>query len=587
MLYIGQSQIIPSEYMKNEALIQCISNILTKYFMELSEITYIGIENDDEELLKVIHAKQIFSIVTRSPAQELQLENRGYLITSKNVTAFTTNFEYLLMDPYWNPYGRFLIIIDSLEESDLRDIFDVLLRSRAINTLVINGTSDAHLYTYNPFDKYACGRYYTDIINFGLCSETSENLYPNKLVTGLKNCTFRASLGHRPPFTIDPLKSENKKTIPGTEEYIFKVLSEKEQFNVIYNYSYDAYLYSSVFPNMTASGPMIMLQNNETDIIFGGMMMVVSRAQAFTYLCGYHDYNDELQFVVKIAPLVPIWKTVYKEFHPTVWMLLLLAFVVYTSMMIFLLQAKDKGEVALELLDNLVLHSRDIIGPRMMILKYILIVWVWFAYLINTFYQSSLVSFTTNPNKQYQVSNEDDLVKYDYQPCFSGSLKKFLSTELENALLKKHSTPVFDKPGCNTSLNALHTVTRNPELYSVVPNYVYRYNMPKFNDAWGNTMIYRFKKPYAKFLFGFYFYKGFPISREVRMNVLRLRENGLADKSLKDQYFSRLVKQKYPKKEFQVRFCLPWSVYITGCVASSITLFIEHLYVYYKKRNRF
>ncbi|CAH1646823.1 unnamed protein product [Spodoptera littoralis] len=498
MLYIGQCQIIPIEHMRNEDLIQCVITILTKYF---TEITHVSIDTDDEDLLKAIHTMETLSLVTRSSDNKSETENRGYLITSKNVTMFTKHFEYLIMDSYWNPYARFLIVIECLKTDELRNIFDVILKSHANNVVVVNGTHDAHLYTYNPFDNYACGRYYTEIINLGLCSQISKNLYPNKLVTGLKNCTFRASLGHRPPFTINPIKSEDIKTILGTEEYIFELLSEKEQFKVIYNYSYDANQYSSVFPNMTASGPMIMLQNNETDVIFGGMMMVVSRAHAFTYLCGYHDYNDELQFVVKTAPLVPIWKTVYIEFDPTVWMLLLLAFIVYTLMMIFLLQAKDKGQVALELLDNLLQHSRDIIRTRMMVLKCILIVWVWFAYLINTFYQSSLVSLTTDPNKQYQVSNEDDLIKYDYQPCFSMSLKKFLSTELKNALLKKHSLPTFDRIGCNTTLNAITTVSRTPMLYSLVPNYVYWYNKPKFNDEWGKTMIYRFEKPYAKFLF--------------------------------------------------------------------------------------
>lgn len=569
---------LPVYHLKNEQLIRCVSSILKKYYTDQKEITYVNMGTEDEELLKTIHFTQHFSLVLRNTSHQSLLPNQGYLINSKNVTAFTKHFEYLMTDPTWNPYARFLIIVGSLQNYELRVIFDELLRLHVNNAVIVNGTFEAHLFTYNPFDNYACGRYYNDVIKLGLCSQATQNLYPNKLVTGLKNCTFRASLAHRPPFTINPLRIEGEKTLLGTEEYIFKVLSEKEQFTVISNYSYNADLYSSVSSNMTVSGPMIMLRNNETDVIFGGMMMVLTRAQALTWLCGYHDYNDELRFAVKRASFVPIWKTVYIEFDTSVWLLLLLSFIVYCSIMIFLLQAKDMGYVALELLDNLLSHSRDI--RCSMSIKYVLIIWVWFAYLINTFYQSSLFSLTTNPSKEYQVQTEDDILEYKFRPCFSGSLRKYLSTEQSKDLSKKSIVvPLDTQPteGCSTPLEALTTVSKTKDMYSLIPHYVYLYHRRSFNDKWGNSLIYYFEKPYTKFLFGYFFYKGFPITHQLQLNALRLRENGLADKSLRDQYFSRTLKQRFSQKEFEVRFALPWCVYVVGCAVSTATFFIEYL----------
>ncbi|KAJ8730975.1 hypothetical protein PYW08_002388 [Mythimna loreyi] len=449
---------LPPNRLKNVRLNQCVVNILNKYFTEKPELTYVNLNTDDEELLKKIYLTQNFSLVTRNSTHQSFLPNQGYLINSKDVTTFTQYFEYLMTDPTWNPYARFLIVVERLPNDELRVIFNELLRLHVNNALIINGTDDAHLFAYNPFDNYACGKYYTEVIRFGLCSQATQNLYPNKLVTGLRNCTFKASLAHRPPFAIDPLKAEGEKTILGTEEYILKVLSEKEQFTVIFNYNYDHNIYSSVAPNMTVSGSMAMLRNNETDVIFGGMMMVTSRAQALTWLCGYHDYNDEIRFVVRRASLIPIWKTVYIEFDATVWLLLLLSFIVYCAMMIFLLQAKDKGFVALELLQNLLSQSRDIRCP--MSIKYILIIWVWFAYLINTFYQSSLVSLTTDPSKEYQVKTEDDLLKYKYRPCFSVALRKYLSSELREDIPKKPTVvPLIthDVEGCSTTFQSLIT----------------------------------------------------------------------------------------------------------------------------------
>ncbi|KAJ8730986.1 hypothetical protein PYW08_002399 [Mythimna loreyi] len=412
-------------------------------------------DTDDEELLRKIYSTQNFSLVTRNSTHQSFLPNLGYLINSKDVNTFTQYFEYLMTDPTWNPYARFLIVVERLQNDELRVIFDELLRLHVNNALIINGTDDAHLFSYNPFDNYACGKYYTEVIRFGLCSQATQNLYPNKLVTGLRNCTFKASLAHRPPFAIDPLKAEGEKTILGTEEYILKVLSEKEQFNVISNYSYDSDTYSSVAPNMSLSGSLLMLRNNESDFAFGGMMIVAKRAQALTWLCGYHDYNDELRFSVRRASHIPIWKTVYIEFDVTVWLLLLLSFIVYYAMVIYLLQPKDKGSVALELLENLLTHSREI--QCSMSIKYILIIWVWFAYLINTFYQSSLVSLTTDPSMEYQVQTEDDIWDYNYKPCFCGALRKYLSTEERRDSSKVPHIVNEDVEGCNNPVEELTT----------------------------------------------------------------------------------------------------------------------------------
>ncbi|KAJ8721690.1 hypothetical protein PYW07_002465 [Mythimna separata] len=569
---------LPPYRSKNEQIHHCVVGILNKYFTERQEFSYVNMDTDDEELLKTIHSTQNFSLLMRSTTHQSEIPNQGYLINSKNVPTFIQYFEYLMTDPTWNPYARFLIIVESLQNDELRVIFDELLRLHVSNVVILNGTDDAHLFTYNPFENYACGKYYNDVISFGLCSQTTQDLYPNKLVTGLKNCTFKASLAHRPPFGINPLRSDGKKTMLGTEEYILKVLSEMEQFTVISNYSYDADIYSSVAPNMSVSGPMQMLRNNESDVIFGGMIMVTTRAQAFTWLCGYHDFNDELRFTVKRASLAPIWKTVYIEFDAAVWLLLLLAYIVYCAMMIFLLQAKDKGFVALELLENLLLHSRDI--RCSMSIKYILIIWVWFAYLINTFYQSSLVSLTTDPSLEYQVQTEDDLLTYKYRPCFSVALRKYLATEPREDSPNKPTVVPLDADeidGCSTTIQALLTVSQTKDLYTIVPYYLFLYNKRLLHDKWGNSLMYYFRKPYMKFLFGFYFYKGFPITHQLQLNTLRLRENGLADKSLHDQYFSRLLKQRFSQKEFEVRFTVPWCVYAVGCAISTVTFIIEYL----------
>ncbi|KAJ8721691.1 hypothetical protein PYW07_002466 [Mythimna separata] len=223
-------------HLKNERLDQCIISILNKYFTEQQELTYVNMFTDDEELLKTIHSTQNFSLLMRSTTHQSFLPNQGYLINSKNVPTFKQYFEYLMTDPTWNPYARFLIIVESLKNDQLRVIFDELLRLHVNNVVILNGTDDAHLFTYNPFENYACGKYYNDVISVGLCSQTTQDLYPNKLVTGLRNCTFKASLAHRPPFSINPLRIDEDYFIEAKEvTYVGNKFRDEELLKAINN----------------------------------------------------------------------------------------------------------------------------------------------------------------------------------------------------------------------------------------------------------------------------------------------------------------------------------------------------------------
>ncbi|KAF9414519.1 hypothetical protein HW555_007593 [Spodoptera exigua] len=262
------------------------------------------------------------------------------------------------MEPTWNPTARFLITISALKEEELRKVFDVLLKRHVVNVLVINGTEDAHLYTYNPYDNFACGKYYKDIISYGVCLQATNNLYPNKLVTGLRNCTLIATVPQRPPYSEDPsrMPAGAPKTL-GVEQHLFIEFGKTEGFNVIFNYEYENDVYSKIASNMKVTGTMSKLQNNKTDAIFGSIPMTSRRSDAFECLYGHLDFHDDLRFFVKSASYVPNWKYVYLEFSPLVWCLLLLVFLSYSTIVILMHPTEDKVDCMLNLLRALFLNS--------------------------------------------------------------------------------------------------------------------------------------------------------------------------------------------------------------------------------------
>ena len=550
----------------------CITDIATTYFFDEKTLTYVDMNSDSYEILKAIHLSTVTTIVFKQTTTQSFFSHQGYLIDAKNATQFTGSFKYLLQDPTWNPSSRFVIVIRSMEEDKLKKIFDELLARHVFNVLLVNGTNDAHLYTYNPFDNYACGKYYNDVISYGLCSNTTNNLFPNKLVTGLRNCTFLVSVPHRPPYSMHPKLVEGDRITEGAEQYLFQVLAELEHFNVNFSFYNSHGGYTTITHDMKVVGPFAKLINNETDVMMGSDLLVASRADAFTYLHGHLDYHDELRIFVKKASSVPNWKNVYLEFNSFVWCLLLIVYLIYSIIMIILLRAVDKTNIMLNLLKCLLPSGCNIQMSSKV--RWVFIIWVWFAYLMNSCYQSSLVSLTQTPIKEHQVSNEADLIRYNLKPCIGPRILEYFHSR-DNITSKMNHE-------CPSSFKSLEKVSHSGDVFTLIQTSIYFYHKKNYSDDFGESPIYYFSKPYLKFIFGTFFYKGFPLSDKIRQNALRLRESGLAHKKFRDLYYARFIKFNFHQKEFKTNFVVPWFMYITGCILAIIAFIFELLFQLFK-----
>lgn len=560
------------ERLQEQNPITCVTQIVENYFSEEKSLTYVEIESDrDDVILKEIHTLKTTAVVYKKVIKQSYFRHQGYLLTAKTATHFTENFKYLLQDPTWNPFARFLIVIRSLKEDELKTIFDELLRYFVINVIVVNGTNDAEIYTYNPYENYGCGKFYNNVISYGLCKRKQGNLFPNKLVTGLRNCTIGATVVKRAPYGIHPSESSIK--MPGTEQYIFKILADTEGFNVNFTYDHDRRFFTIIGEKMDVVGPLDKLQKNVTDVMFGGTVLVSRRADVFTYLHGHLDYEDELLFLVKRASFTAVWKTAYLEFHPYVWSILLVVFLLYSTIMNILLRAEDKSEIMLKLLNSLLLHGVRI--PERLTVKFFFIIWVWFAYLMNSIYQSSLVSLTSNPIMDHQVTTEKDLVRHKLKPCISPNLLIYIYSET--------NISANVNTECVDNLENVKLIARSEDMFTVVQQSLFRYYKKTYNDEFGRSPVFFFKRPYAKLIFSYFFRKGFPISDRMRRNAVRLRETGIVDKSLKDHYYARKIKHHFHNKGFETRFFIPWRIYTIGCVMGTVVFILELLCARYKK----
>ncbi|XP_060803619.1 uncharacterized protein LOC132902479 [Amyelois transitella] len=554
--------------------VKCTNKIILKHYAEGSELTFLDLSNsgDNDDILMEIHKKFHVTVISRTYKQFYTYPNEGYVIYAKAANDFV-NFKYLTKEAPWNPHAKFIAVVES-KDDEMRYIFDTFLKYHVFNVVLIKGLQDSELYTYNPFENYGCGKRFHRIIDYGKCKDTFEtNLFPNKLVTGLQNCIFNIAAPHWPPYSIDP--NFNTTRSLGIEQHIFKVISEIEHFTINYTYNNDAEKFTVINDEMTAIGPMELLQKNEADVIIGGMMLINDRAAAFDYMYTHLANVDEIKIMVKKAEIVRNWKNIYIEFQPTVWILLIVSFVIYCLFLILIIRGRDNISIILKMWDSLFLHVRPI--GNNCVVKCAFITWIWFAYMINSYYQSTLVSLNTHPATEYQISNEQDLEDYHMRPCVSIAIQTLMWAELGMPMQNVTKD-------CEPFLESLKTVTKRDDLYTIILYSIYSYHKFKFVDDYGHLLLYEFPS-LNKVMYAMYFYKGFPLKGIFQNHGLRLRENGLIQKISQDLYYEGSIKHYYAKKRMEFKIIVPWYIYAFGVGLASLIFTIEMMLKFVKSAS--
>ncbi|KAL0880630.1 hypothetical protein ABMA27_001859 [Loxostege sticticalis] len=504
------------------------------------------------------------SIVSRTADTRLGKYNENYLIHAGSVSDFIENMKYLTKEGSWQPSAKFLIIFNEIEE-DFRVIFDELLRFHVINALVIDATVNNNLYTYNPFENYGCGKRYDRIINYGKCLQPKvENVFPEKLVTGIKNCTFNIEALHWPPYAINPQVST---ITTGVEQYIFKLLASLENFHINYTYTNNAEQLSKVYKNMTVTGPLKSMKDNVVDITIGGLVLKSRRASAFDIIWSHISFFDEAVILVRKAKKLYTWQYIFLEFSPVVWLMLALAFVAYAMFVATAFKVKDKVLLVMNMFGALLAHSIKV--RRTSATRYVLKFWACFAFLVSSHYLCSLTSLTTHPLNGFQISSKKDLAAHNLKACVSPIIQLMVG-DLNKLNPKQQNLSV----GCDSLYQSMETVSLRDDAYTVSLLRVYNFHRKEFCDVSG-CRIYKFRRPLTKILYAIFLYKGFPMLKKLHKHTMRIRESGFINKAMEIIYTAHGKETKKKRRQFQYFVLVPWHVLICGWIVSSVTLMVE------------
>ncbi|KPI96840.1 hypothetical protein RR46_04965 [Papilio xuthus] len=421
----------------------------------------------DNDVIKNIHEMKIVTIISRTMRRRITHYNEAYIIMVGNFDIFKDEFENLTKEKYWNPNVYFLIVFKEIDAKLLNNLFHILLHHHIFDVVVIN-SMDNKLFTYNPFDDYNCGKSFTSIIKLENCAMNLTNLYFYKFTTGLKKCNFNAVVSDWPPYVIIPEKNLGPVKLLGSEQYIMNILSKLEGFNINYTYKDNAEEFSVIDNDMEATGSLSLIQNKNTDIIFGGMLLTYERAAAFSYFCGHHAFVDQLDIVVKKTGPLPIWKNLYLEFTYVVWILLALTFFIFFTVLITFC-IKEKCRTVLIMWSILLQQSCRLYYKFKV--KCFIFQWVLFSCLLNIYYQSNLMGLTTHVSHNYQISNDKDLQDFKLQSCVSLVIKEVVRITTG----KEYESGKY----CDKVLNSLDTVSEDDTKYTVSYSDCLKNSVPK------------------------------------------------------------------------------------------------------------
>ncbi|CAF4846533.1 unnamed protein product [Pieris macdunnoughi] len=538
----------------------CVRDIILKNFEFKSQITVI--DGDNYKILPTINQMQYTSVqILTSTSNKFSLPfNREYLIITNSCDDFKNKFHRITISTTWSANAKLLVVLKNAY--DPRCIFDILLKKHMTNVVLLNDTATLELFTYNPYDDFGCGKRYNRIIKLGHCKR--QYLFFDKLNTGIRNCTFQALSAHMPPYSIDP--ATNQSEYKGIEQYILELISDKEGFRINFTYAINSDEFTVIADNMSAVGPLSALQTGEADIITGAMLLTYQRAMVLGYLTGGVTFTDYLQLHVATAKPVSNLKNIYSEFQCWIWLALFIVFVVYSVLMYLIMRKRPKQTIILKMFGFFLQQSSRVNGDRT---NRIFIFWVFFAYLINCCYQSSLVSFTLHPHLDYQISSMEDILDYDLKPCISLSMRRILLGTSFIFVVKNNALD------CERRVDSLKKVAESSNHFTIYLKSLYAYDEIEYYDSFGKSKIYTVDYPRAQVLYAIYFYKGFPLQTKLQHLCRRVEEAGLMNR-----HFDRLKTERQAKLSFGIKkkmfhFIMPWYVLGFGFSLSTFAFILE------------
>jgi hypothetical protein len=351
-------------------------------------------------------------------------------------SAFKSEMKRLSQLPFWNTRARLIVIlldrnsttVDSApeEQSLIGNILGEVWENNIVDAIVLTPTVNTHkssstvldIHTWFPFAKDHCRVPVVRTVIIDQCTLDGEsrfhknaNLFPDKM-SNFHGCVINVSTFPYVPFVF-PIKEKNSNITyysEGLEISVIQAVARALNFEVKFlpETEHNVSKWYRLFEEVS---------RKESDLGFAAMPHTVRAIGTRDHSVGY--LKETIRWFGPRAKPSAHWKSLVIIFTPVMWFFVLIVYLV--SSLIFWLLANVKNTVNEHVsytnallcylqTFSIILGEAVYVRPNTWYLRLFFILWVFYCLLINTAYQSSLISVLTNPRFEPAVDTVDDLL---------------------------------------------------------------------------------------------------------------------------------------------------------------------------------
>jgi hypothetical protein len=471
-------------------------------------------------------------------------------------SAFRSELERLSHLPIWNPRGRFIVmsldrnippanyvpeehklIIRILGELWEKDVVNSIFLSHNMDVNTSRAIVDIH--TWFPFTEDHCRGPADRTVILDQCVVEDEcqfvkhtKLFPDKM-SNFHGCVLRASTYPHEPFIIPKNKTVSNVTLysEGVEIRVLQTIASQLNFTVEYlpkpeNVSHQLL---DVFGKVS---------RKQSDVGFGATHQTYNAIGKRDHTIGY--VPEVVKWFGPIPKQIPHWKGLVTHFTPQMWLLILIVYLIVSILFCSLanVQRSVKERVSYKnpvvcFLRNfsVVLGSAVSVRPQTWFLRLFFVVWVYYCLLINTVYQSSLISVLTQPQFESPVDTVEKLLNSHMPYSFTEKGQLWYS-EADDPASKK----MLEKGTECISVEACLEQISSNQYFAVCGgglHLLYMSYQKKYSSS-GRPKFIPFNDEVVSFLASMFFRSGSPFLESFNRIIYRLAEYGMVLKFWKD-----------------------------------------------------
>lgn len=437
-----------------------------------------------------------------------------YVYATDNLSKYTAALELLYLTWFWNPRALFMI---SLYEGESASNYAEVSWKYGILFLYIV-TNNGTILTYDLFNQSSCGN------NTTLQKISREKVSQVLLPLRFNRCPLKILAAKILPYVIDPYD----KTNCGYEVKLVREIAIRANLNPIFiNHSYPHW--GQKERNGSYSYMYKDLYDGKVDLVMG---MVVAQSYWFAKdFEGTHMHGLEAShFYVPSAVTVDGWKNFTQVFSATVWITLITSAMVTALAAYFASKTLEDCPVRKNRLQYFIFTTFRMCfspqhAPSVAYLRFIFTLWCALFLLINTAYQSQLISTLLKPAHEHQIDSVEEVI-YSSNLKYGGfdGLVDFFNAAAGKIFkdIKKNWI------NCTLSSECLNRTAKNRDFAVMKTVKTVAYHLQNdYRRINGEYEIYKLKDYAFVYSICFALRRGSPYIERFNSLLLGLAENGL------------------------------------------------------------